>query len=445
MGKYVNGTFVPDENDLLLQQQQKMAGLQSAPQPQQAVSQPAPVTQPNPEVAEFAKAKTNNQSNNSPRVAGQAGTVYNIFKQPAVEQAQRKAQPVFTPVQPSQTKQETQTTPVIRSTDELAKAMGYTSPEEEEKMRKASVANQRIMAVADALRQIGNIYNTVHYAPSQQFNSPVEMERQRYQQAKALRDRANQTYISYQQAKAAQDAKQRQWEAEQKQKADQWNANFKFNAAKAAADLAERQRQYDSNLAFNKDKWKEQADLNERKFKQQEAHQRASLGLGYARLNETKRHNNVMEGRGGTGSGGSRGGSRSQATIYSRRGYLTKAGATDADMKRVYDNLYEWGKKRGKRGNDGKVHPYIDEGGILAGINPDMFGGKKISDVSKREAVDRMIMEHDDAAVELAQKYGFQWHEQTPSNKKDPYSQYLVQPNSGGTSNSTDYSKYIRK
>ena len=439
MGKYVNGTFVPDENDLLLQQQQKMAGLQSAPQPQQAVSQPAPVTQPNPEVAEFAQAKADNQANNSPRVAGQAGTVYNIFTRPAAEQKQVQ-QAVQTPAVTTPVNSGTTTpqTKPIRSMDDLANAMGYTSPEQEEKLRKASVANQRIVAVADALRQIGNIYNTTRYAPSQQFNSPVEMERQRYLQGKALRDKANQTYISYQQAKAAQDAKQRQWEAEQKQKADQWNATFKYNAAKAAADLAEKQRQYDSTLGFNKEKQK----ATEARWKAQDEetrrHHNATIGLGYARLNETKRHNGVLESRGG-GSG-----SRSQNTIYSRRGYLTKAGASEADMKRIYDNMYEWGKTMKYRGKDGKLHPYIDEGGILEGVAPDIFGGKKISDVSKREAVDKMIMEHDDAAVQLHGKHGFEWHEQKPNDKRNSYSQYIVQPD-GSSNGGTDYSQYIRK
>lgn len=103
----------------------------------------------------------------------------------------------------------------------------YTSPQEEERLRKASVANQRIMAVADALRHIGNIYNTVNYAPAQQLNSPVLEEQARYEKGKALRDKANLTYLNYQQAKAAQDAKAKQWEA-----------TFNYNAAKDAANAA---------------------------------------------------------------------------------------------------------------------------------------------------------------------------------------------------------------
>ena len=113
-------------------------------------------------------------------------------------------------------------------------------------------------------------------------------------------------------------------------------------------------------------------------------------------------------------------------------------------MKRIYDNMYEWGKTMKYRGKDGKLHPYIDEGGILEGVAPDIFGGKKISDVSKREAVDKMIMEHDDAAVQLHGKHGFEWHEQKPNDKRNSYSQYIVQPD-GSSNGGTDYSQYIRK
>ncbi len=393
MGKYVNGTFVPDENDLLLQQQQKMAGLQSAPQPQQAVSQPAPVTQPNPEVAEFAKAKTNNQSNNSPRVAGQAGTVYNIFKQPAVEQAQRKAQPVFTPVQPSQTKQETQTTPVIRSTDELAKAMGYTSPEEEEKMRKASVANQRIMAVADALRQIGNIYNTVHYAPSQQFNSPVEMERQRYQQAKALRDRANQTYISYQQAKEQQEAKQRQWEAE-----------YGIKAANAADLAAYRKRQGDiaagnaasqaayreGNLARQKQRDADQKAHNEAALKQRAAYQNRMAGIAGMNAQTNKRradaYINKLKSSGGGGASGI-------APLDTPRGQITPNG-------RSYGNqllqMFDYAKSRG----------LVKESDVSKRLRELGFG-KDQSDNVKRQMVMDLLRTNSDLGDYASERLGW--------------------------------------
>ena len=57
----------------------------------------------------------------------------------------------------------------------------FTSPEEEERKRRASIANQRIAAVGDALRNIGNIYYATKGAPAQKFNNPVKEEEERYQ------------------------------------------------------------------------------------------------------------------------------------------------------------------------------------------------------------------------------------------------------------------------
>ncbi len=117
--------------------------------------------------------------------------------------AKLQTQPVVQPVQQPQAV--TQQPKTIASTEDLAAALGYTSPEQEEKMRKASLMNRRILAVGDALRHIGNIANTINYAPAQKFNSPVQEEELRYQRGKLLRDKANTTYIKYQQAKEAQD------------------------------------------------------------------------------------------------------------------------------------------------------------------------------------------------------------------------------------------------
>ncbi len=132
---------------------------------------------------------------------GQGGAVAQQQAQPLVQQQQRQIGAIDKDSPTS-------------GMEAVMQAM-YTDPKQEEKMRKASVANQRIMAVADALRHIGNIYNTVRYAPSQKFNNPVTEEYERYQKGKALRDAANARYLSYLQARAAQDAKAKQLDAEQ--------------------------------------------------------------------------------------------------------------------------------------------------------------------------------------------------------------------------------------
>lgn len=90
----------------------------------------------------------------------------------------------------------------------------FTSPAEEEKKRKATVANMKITAIGDALRHIGNIYHSVNYAPAQQLNSPTTEEYQRYQQGKAVRDAANLHYYTYQRQRAEQERRALQWQQE---------------------------------------------------------------------------------------------------------------------------------------------------------------------------------------------------------------------------------------
>ena len=113
----------------------------------------------------------------------------------------------------------------------------YTSPEREEELRKASVNKQRILALGDALRHIGNIYNTTRYAPAQIFNNPVNEERGRYLQEKAIRDANNYKYQTYQQAKAAQEAKIRQAERDYAFKVAKDQRDYGLAKAKADSQL----------------------------------------------------------------------------------------------------------------------------------------------------------------------------------------------------------------
>lgn len=329
-------------------------------------------------------------------------------QQPAVEQAQRKAQPTSAPVATDGGKTmgirsgEWDNEPMkrggyigqpITSADELAKAMGYTSPQEEEKMRKASVANQRIMAVADALRHIGNIANTVGYAPSQQFNSPVEMERQRYQQAKALRDRANQTYISYQQAKEQQEAKQRQWEAE-----------YGIKAANAADLAAYRKRQGDiaagnaasqaayreGNLARQKQRDADQKAHNEAALKQRAAYQNRMAGIAGMNAQTNKRradaYINKLKSSGGGGASGI-------APLDTPRGQITPNG-------RSYGNqllqMFDYAKSRG----------LVQESDVSKRLRELGFG-KDQSDNVKRQMVMDLLRTNSDLGDYASERLGW--------------------------------------
>lgn len=135
-----------------------------------------------------------------------------------------------------------------------------TTPEQEARNLRASRSRQRILALGDALRHIGNIYNTTQGAPAQQFNDPVTAERTRYQQDKLLRDANNMKYFTYQQAKQAQDAKQRQWERE-----------FSANEAYRTHQLTNRKQELD--------RLDKQYELNERKAAWQQMYQQGMLDI----------------------------------------------------------------------------------------------------------------------------------------------------------------------
>ena len=233
----------------------------------------------------------------------------------------------------------------ITSTEQLAAAMGYTSPQEEERLRKASVTNQRILAIGDALRHIGNIANTVRYAPSQQFNSPVTDEIARYERGKALRDRANAALLTYQQQKERQDALQRRWENEleyKRQKADEdrkATEKYRDRVLKGReAALKYNKERDDKNLAFKKeqDKWR-----------REQGQQRIDISASRASNSGSRR----------SGSGGGRGKSASDLGFWDKDGnyhqYKTVTGldaglreyAPELQTTETYDRTDTTGKK----------------------------------------------------------------------------------------------------
>lgn len=229
------------------------------------VQTPAPATNPQP-VGTPAPA--------APTIEGMVKR--NLFRvDPTAQQAAAVGASQVTPEQvaqqlqqqqQAQVAQQTQKTPVRQTSNNTTRFIDptdpnagmaylnslYTNPKDEDKMRRSSVANQRILALGDALRHIGNIYHTVGGAPSQQFNDPVELERARYEKGKALRDAANMKYYSYQAQKAQQDAQMRKLELE---------------AANTASQIASRQQQ----IALTAEKNKLQAELLKLRQKGEEA------------------------------------------------------------------------------------------------------------------------------------------------------------------------------
>ena len=228
---------------------------------------------------------------------------YNLFSQKP---------PVETPQQTQQQAVATKPQPTIDPNSETsgmdALSQMYTSPQEEERLRKASMANRRILAIGDALRHVGNIVNTVNYAPSQQFNSPVVEEQSRYEKGKALRDAANLRYYSYQQAKAAQDAKQKQWEQQfglQQANAASQHA-YRQEQARIAGERAANQRAYqEGNLARQKQADADRKAYNEARLKQQASYQNRMAGIAAGRLADQQRRTTAYVNRQSSGGGSS--------------------------------------------------------------------------------------------------------------------------------------------
>ena len=271
----------------------------------------------------------------------------------------------------------------------------YTSPEQEERMRKASLARQRILAVGDAIRHIGNIVNTVKGAPSQQFTPIVEAEGARYRQEKALRDAGNLRVMSYQQAKAAQDAKQKQWEAEQKAKADQWNATFMYNASRDAAKLAEDKRQYDETLALNKRKADDTKAATEARLKQQEKYQNRMASIAGMNAQTNRMRANAYINR--TNSGGGRSGGRNNVvSLRGKNGFYSREMSAD-ERNSFYNQTYDELVRRG----------IIRENDVLAGLPADLFGQKHVSQSAMRRAVDDALMTHPEVGDWLMDEYEF--------------------------------------
>lgn len=367
------------------------------------------------------------------------------------QQTIQPVQPLFpTPVVPQrQTYVPQQSIDPNSSTDGLDSVLGhFTSPQEEEKYRKASVARQRIMAVGDALRHIGNIYHTTRYAPSQKFNMPAEAERQRYLQEKSLRDQANQRIISYQQAKAAIDQKAKQWEADYGLKVA--DAARKAGATEAQIKnmqdkLAEQRRQYETTLAFNKEKEKNANDIKREQIKQSDINNRRTTGLGYANLALSKEKFKYLKEKaaGGSGNGGS------PHDYATPNGTITMPRSFDQTQKDQVITRFD------KYLNKSEIAKQMQEMGIDT-TDPAQVRNYQFA---------KILQEHQDVADYVSEKFkGKQTFTSNPLERPDntpqpmfqtpwggaafagenPYSQYLMSndANSGDEEN-IDYEQYL--
>lgn len=146
------------------------------------------------------------------------------------------------------------------------------SDAEEEPYKKKNESKKKLLALADALRHIGNLFYVNKGATPQQFNSPVLMQEQRYQQEKAEREkkRASQT-------KAALD-----------------KAKMDAEAAYKDAVLGMKRNDFMRNVYNDNRRY----GLDKDKFAWQKDKDTQSLGLKKQGLEETVRHNKANEAQG---------------------------------------------------------------------------------------------------------------------------------------------------
>lgn len=142
--------------------------------------------------------------------------------------------------------------------------------EEEKKLSKNNESKKRLLLLSDALRHLGNIYNTTRGATPQQFNSPVVEQEQQY-----LRKRNE---IRAQRAAALKGAMD-----QAKLDADK---NYKNSMLGMRAAELERQRANDD--------WNKQFNLG--KFAYNQEKDKNDLALKLAAQGETQRHNKAAEG-----------------------------------------------------------------------------------------------------------------------------------------------------
>lgn len=146
------------------------------------------------------------------------------------------------------------------------------SDADEEPYKKKNESKKKLLALADALRHIGNLFYVNKGATPQQFNSPVLMQEQRYQQEKAEREKKRALLTKTALDKAKMDA----------------------DAAYKDAVLGMKQNDFMRNVYNDNRRY----GLDKDKFAWQKDKDTQSLGLKKQGLEETVRHNKANEAQG---------------------------------------------------------------------------------------------------------------------------------------------------
>ena len=218
----------------------------------------------------------------------------------------------------------------------------FSDPDEEDRIRRQTRNRMAIMAVGDAIRQMGNIYHTTNYAPSQRFNNPLENEYGRYYTQKRLRDADRYKEMVMQQRRDKLEADQRQREFENALKTDYNNARIgKLESdAKAANDrVAETVRTNKANEEIRKQRAADSKANADRTYELNKWAKQDASRRGWAN------YNRLVSG-GGRGSSGGGSGSSSNGYRYdtANGGAISMSKNWNATQKKQWE---QWMRSKG--------------------------------------------------------------------------------------------------
>lgn len=182
----------------------------------------------------------------------------------------------------------------------------YGNPEDDAKREKTNKQKLAILAVGDAIRNLGNIYHTTKYAPSQKFNEPVKEEYARQLNEDKLqlarRQKAIEMYQNY--AKQQADLYYKSRDDERKQRAavlaENEDKRKQGAAERAVEEHGKKMVKYDdehqntqarigyvnkqTEYLGNKDK-REESEASSRNWQR-----RQNVAQGWTRINDQRAH-----------------------------------------------------------------------------------------------------------------------------------------------------------
>ena len=218
----------------------------------------------------------------------------------------------------------------------------FSDPDEEDRIMRQTRNRMAIMAVGDAIRQMGNIYHTTNYAPSQKFNNPLENEYGRYYTQKRLRGADRYKEMVMQQRRDKLKADQRQREFENALKTDYNNARIgKLESdAKAANDrVAETIRTNKANEEIRKQRAADSKANADRTYELNKWAKQDASRRGWANYNR-------LASGGGRGSSGGGSGSSSKGYRYetTNGGAISMSKNWNATQKKQWE---QWMRSKG--------------------------------------------------------------------------------------------------